>query len=437
MIRPTLRAVFLFAAGIPLAVLVIVLNADFWPLVLIYVALAALALGIDALMAMPGRALLLRTDIPPLLYAGDSDLLRVNLFNNSTRWAVRLEGRCDVDPLLREPGHRFAMLGPGQQAAIEFPLTPLRRGTAIVERLWLRWRGPLGLAQRQRLETEPLRLPVVPNVRAVRMAAAKFYSPDALIGMKSQKQQGEGSEFDALREYMPGLDHRSIDWKQSARHHKLLCKEFRTERNHPIILAFDSGYLMREPVDGVAKLDHAINAGLLLAFMSVKAGDQVGLFGFDSRVRLYLPPSGGNAGYSRVQRRSADLDYSHEETNFTLALTDLTGRLNRRGLIVLMTDFVDTIAAELMLENVTRLAQKHLVIFVTLQDPHLQKTAAQRPERLLDVTQAVVADSFLRERAVVFEKLKRLGVHCLDVPPERIGMDLLNQYLLIKQRELI
>jgi uncharacterized protein (DUF58 family) len=437
MIRPTLRAVFLFAAGIPLAVLVIVLNADFWPLVLAYVALATLALGVDAVLAMPGRALMLRADVPPLLYAGDSEILKVNLFNNSTRWAVRLEGRCDVDPLLREPGHRFAMLGPGEQAALDFPLTPLRRGTAVVERLWLRWRGPLGLAQRQRLEREPLKLPVVPNIRAVRMAAAKFYSPDALIGMKSQKQQGEGSEFDALREYMPGLDHRSIDWKQSARHHKLLCKEFRTERNHPIVLAIDSGYLMREPVDGVAKLDHAINAGLLLAFMSVKAGDQVGLFGFDSRVRLYLPPSGGTAGFNRVQRRSADLDYSHDETNFTLALTDLLSRLNRRSLIVLMSDFVDTITAELMLENVTRLAQKHLVVFVTLQDPHLQRTAAQRPDRLLDVTQSVVADDFLRERAVVFEKLKRLGVHCLDVPPERIGMELLNRYLLIKQRELI
>src|SRR5262245_26199228 len=210
MIRPTLRAVLLFAAGIPVAVLVIVLNADLWPLVLAYIALAMLALGLDALMAMPGRALMLRADVPPMLYAGDSDLLRVNLFNSSTRWAVRLEGRCDVDPLLRPPGHRFAMLAPGQEAAIEFPLTPLRRGTATVERLWLRWRGPLGLAQRQRLETEPLRLPVVPNVRAVRTAAARFYSPDALIGMKSQKQQGEGSEFDALREAQPGLERRPL-----------------------------------------------------------------------------------------------------------------------------------------------------------------------------------------------------------------------------------
>ena len=235
---------------------------------------------------------------------------------------------------------------------------------------------------------------------------------------------------------MPGLDRRSIDWKQSARHHKLLCKEFRTERNHQIILALDSGYLMREPVDGVAKLDHAINAGLLLAFMSLKVGDRVGLFAFDSKATL-SSAIGGNAGYSRMQRRSADLDYSHEETNFTLGLTDLMGRLNRRALIVLFTDFVDTITAELMLENVARLAQKHLVIFVTLQDPHLQKTAAQRPARLLDVTQAVVADSFLREREVVFEKLQRLGVHCLDVPPERIGMDLLEPLSPIKRRELI
>ena len=90
-----------------------------------------------------------------------------------------------------------------------------------------------------------------------------------------------------------------------------------------------------------------------------------------------------------------------------------------------------------MLENVTRLAQRHLVIFVTLQDPHLQSIAARRPDRLLDMTESVVADNFLRDRAVVFERLRRLGVHCLDVAPEQIGMDLLNRYLLIKQRELI
>jgi uncharacterized protein (DUF58 family) len=102
-----------------------------------------------------------------------------------------------------------------------------------------------------------------------------------------------------------------------------------------------------------------------------------------------------------------------------------------------MTDFVDTITAELMVENLARLAARHLVVCVTLQDPHLFATVEASPETLDDVARSVVADGFIHERAVVFERLRRLGVHCLDVPAERIGMELINRYLLIKQRELI
>ena len=86
-------------------------------------------------------------------------------------------------------------------------------------------------------------------------------SQEAIYGIKAQQQKGEGAEFEALREYVPGLDSRFIDWKHSARHRKLLCKEFRTERNHQVIMAFDTGYLMLEPVEGITRLDHAINAG--------------------------------------------------------------------------------------------------------------------------------------------------------------------------------
>ncbi len=86
----------------------------------------------------------------------------------------------------------------------------------------------------------------------------------------------------------PGLDSRFIDWKHSARHRKLLCKEFRTERNHQIVMAFDTGYLMLEPVDGITRLDHAINAGLMLAWVSLQGGDLVGTYGFDAAVRQYL-----------------------------------------------------------------------------------------------------------------------------------------------------
>jgi len=240
-----------------------------------------------------------------------------------------------------------------------------------------------------------------------------------------------------LREYAPGLDTRFIDWKHSARHNKLLCKEFRTERNHPVIMSFDTGHLMVEPVDGIPRLDHAINAGLLLAWISLQSGDLVGTYGFDATVRHYLGPIRGVAGFSRIQRATAELDYHHEETNFTLGLAQLNARLRRRALVILFTDFVDTITAELLIESMQRIANRHVVIFVTIRGSFLQTSVDARPDTFEDVAQAVVAYDFLRDRSVVFERLARLGIHCLDVTTRGLTVSLINRYLLIKQRGLI
>ena len=437
MIRPTLRAVALFGAGIPIALVAVLIDERLWPIGLTYFAGALLLLGIDAVLAPATAAFRRSLHLPNLLYVGDTDMLALDIALPRGRFETLIDANCDVGELLTPPAAQSLLLAPGQAKRVDFPLRPRRRGQAAVDRIWLRWRGPLGLIMRQHVEAVARKLPAVPNVRAVREGAAKFFSPDAMFGIKAQKQQGDGSEFDALRSYVPGLDHRSIDWKHSARHRSLVCKEFRTERNHQIILAFDAGYLMSEPLAGIPKLDHAINAGLLLAFMSLKSGDQVGLFAFDSAVRQYSAPNGGTHHFARLQRLSTDIVYRHEESNFTLGLTDLLGRLNRRSLVILMTDFVDTITAELMVENVARLAARHLVICVTLQDPQLVATVEAPPHTVDDMTRSVVAAEFIRERAVVFERLRRLGVHCLDEPSARIGMDLLNRYLLIKQRELI
>jgi len=278
---------------------------------------------------------------------------------------------------------------------------------------------------------------VVPNVRGVRSSALQFLSREALFGSKVQEQRGEGTEFESLRDHVAGMDNRHIDWKHSARHRRLVSKEFRTERNHQIVLAFDTGYLMTEPVDGLARLDHAINAGLMLSYVSLKAGDRVGFMAFDAQVDRYSEPQGGLQTFSRLRRQVAELDYSAVETNFTLGLADLMSRLNRRSLVILMTEFVDTVTAELMVENVARLAHRHLVLFVTLKDPQIDSVIDQRPHGFRDVAESVAADDMRRDRLVVLERLRRLGVQCLEAPHERFGTDLLNRYLDIKRRELI
>jgi uncharacterized protein (DUF58 family) len=306
-----------------------------------------------------------------------------------------------------------------------------------VATLWLRWTGPMGLIQRQTRIPLDAKIAVLPNIRSVRNAAIRLNMQNALFGGKTQNIAGDGSDFEALRDYMPGLDRRSIDWKHSARHRRLVCKEFKAERNHQIVLAFDTGHLMREPLAGVPKLDHAISAGLLLSYASLKSGDRVGLMGFDSEVRQYAEPVGGMDQFRRLQRLVAELDYSAAETNFTLNLSELTGRLARRSLIILMTEFVDTVTAELMLENVSRLAKRHLILFVALQDPDLAATVAAAPENGRSIATSVVAAELQRDRMVVFERLRRLGVQCLEAPHDRISTELVSRYLEIKRLEMI
>lgn len=435
--RPTGRAVLLFAAMVPLSLAAVLANASLWPFGFALLAVAIFLAGLDGIRALSPRALRVETEAPGLLYAGGSDDLRITLQPLRAAPPTQIETLCDASANLAMPPAQRTALAADGPVRVGVPLTPVRRGTARIYRLWLRWRGPMGLMERQRVEELKLEIPVVPNVRAVRNAAIRFNAWDAPTGIKPQNQQGDGSEFDSLRDYVPGLDHRSIDWKHSARHRELVCKEFRAERNHQIIMAIDTGHLMSEPMDGLPRLDHAINNALVLGYACLRHGDRIGIFGFDSQTRLYAEPVGGMHYFNQFLRTSAKLEYRADETNFTLGLTELMMRLKQRSLIILQTEFVDTTTAELMVENLARLAARHVVLFVALRDSDIDRTIDAPPHTLEDVTRSVIADDFSRERLVVFERLRRLGIQCLEAPSAKMGTELVDRYLAIKNRELI
>jgi uncharacterized protein (DUF58 family) len=440
-ILPTGRGVALVAAAPLLALLLAALAPRLWLFGPAYLGVVLLALALDTLLAMPRRRLGIAFDPPSTLFVGETALAVLDLTPSGGRIPGQIEATIDHGPTVEMPVLLEIPCAGTQTVRTEIPLLPRRRGTVPLTMLWLRWTGPYGLMRIQMKQPLDAKLKVVPNIRAVRAAAIALMRQDASFGIKDQRQLGDGSEFDALRDYQPGFDRRAIDWKHSARHRRLVCKEFRSERNHQIILALDTGHLMREPIGGVPRLDHAINAALLLSYASLKGGDRVGLFGFDARVRLRSEPLGGVDRFPRLQRMTAELDYAAEETNFTLGLTLLAQQLQRRSLIVLFTDFVDTVTAELMVENLGRLSGRHLVLFVALQDPELRSIVDAAPDSIPGsmeaVARSVVADELRKERLVVFEKLRRLGVQCLEAPYNRVGTDLINRYLAIKQREMI
>jgi uncharacterized protein (DUF58 family) len=141
--------------------------------------------------------------------------------------------------------------------------------------------------------------------------------------------------------------------------------------------------------------------------------------------------------FMQIQRFTAGLAYRTEETNFTLGLAELNSRLHRRALVVLFSEFVDLISAELLIESLQIMVRRHVIVFVTLRDPMLARLQSAPPDDFQSVAKAVIADDFLRERSVVLERIARLGIHCLDVSVQAVSSGLVNRYLMIKQRGLL
>ena len=438
MIYPTRRAVTAMAAGVPVALLAGVLTPLGWIAGPVWIAVLLLLAAVDALSGGSRRGLELDEPKPMRAAVGRSDMagLRVRFgakgpVPKTVEAALSGDARLGLDDATRQ-----ATVS-DRGAALAFPFTPNRRGAASLDALWVRWRGPMGLVWKQKTFALDIAAPVLTDLKWVRDQAVRLFARDALFGAKTQLEIGEGSEFQALRDFQAGMDRRSIDWKQSARHAALLAKEFRTERNHNVIMALDCGRAACEPVGGMPRIDRFIHAALLLSYACLRSGDRTGIFAFDSQPRVTTGAVGGLDAFRTIQAVVGRIDYSTHETNYTLALATLSGQLQRRSLIVVFTDFTDSTAAELMIESLGRLLRRHLVLFVVLRDDELEGLTAADPQTPDDVSRAVVAGTLLRERETVIGRLRRMGAHIVDAPAERVGVEVVNAYLNLKRRDLL
>lgn len=433
--NPSQRTVMFAAVGVVLALCVSVIDTALWPFWAMYLFFLSIALGIDVLMLRRGTSIGVESEPPKQIYIGTEGTWVLNLrIPGGTR---DLEMLADLDPLFESQPPIDLVVSP-EDGRATVRLVPKRRGTLHLYRLWFRWHSPLGLFVVIQKCLIDATVSVVPDLGTVRATAMRFFdSSTTLHGLKTERYVGDGSEFESLRSYVPGLDARSIDWKATVRHRKLMCRQFRAERNHQVVIAIDTGHLMREPVDGIPRVDHAINRALLLSYICLKTGDRVGMYAFDAQPGLYLEPQGGVSAFARLRERSSEIEYGVAETNYSLGILELSSRLRRRSLVVVFTEFIDSVTAQLMADNLDRLARRHVVIFVALRDPSLELIERGEIARLSDLSRAVVASSLKLDRERVLRRLRRAGIHIIDARPDAVSVELINRYIEIKRREFV
>ena len=435
MIYPTRLAVLIAAAGVPFTLLVSAMRANLWYLGLAWPVTVLLLVALDALLAARGATL--DVAAPPTAYVGEErDLIVTARFGPRPPAEAEVALGANGLVALVDDGRAWIALVEGS-GAIALPMTMIRRGTAVVESAWLRWRGPLRLAWRSRTLSLDRRFPILPDIRPVLEKGSQLFQRHGMQGLIAQLNRGDGSDLDALVEYRSGMDRRAIDWKQSARHHKLHAKEYRAERNSQIVFAVDSGRQMSEPVGDLPRLDRAVSAALLTGWLALKIGDRVALHAFDSRPRIAGGLVSGAAAFPALQRLAAQIDYSSDETNYTFALTALATRLTRRSMIVLFTEFTDPTSADFLVRAARQMVKTHLFVVVVLKDEELETIADRPPGEIGDIVRSVTAASLLKDRKMVLTRLQHLGVHVIEAEQDRIGERLIAGYVDLKRRNLL
>lgn len=348
---------------------------------------------------------------------------------------ITLELKDDL-PLHMEPAGPWPQvaLAGGKWQTAEYRVVPMRRGQYVIGPIHGRYRSPLGFWSRRitwKL-TETVR--VYPNLKAARQWEIAIRQGRHLEGLKRARVRGAGTEFESLREYQPGDQYRSINWPASARSGELVTTLYQTDRSQPVMLLIDAGRLMIPQVKGLAKLDHSLNAALLLATVAAERGDHCGLMLFGGEVKAFMPPRKGRGQVLGMVEAVYDVAPEQVEPDYGRMIAWLRAKHKKRSLVVLFTDMVDPDISRGLIDHLAALATHHVVLLVCLTDPELLRLSTQSPQDSRGVYQKASALEVLAQRAETKARLQSKGVLVIDVPPEEFSTAVVNQYLTIKEQ---
>lgn len=435
---PSRALVLLMLVPLGLAVAALADRGLLWPMLAADALIALLALA-DALLAR--RPLVeIRRLTRDVLSIGRANPVTLELRSRARR-PLTVEVTDDLFDHATAPELPLRVtLLPGARTQATYRLTPRRRGAYTLGDHTIRHRSPLGLWTRQLAKPASDQVRVFPDVQAVRDYDL-LARQDRDAASRASRRRGGASEFEALRDYQRDDEFRKIDWKATARRHKLITRQYQLERDQSIVFMLDAGRLMTAESDDLSRFDHALNATLMLTHVASRGGDQVGLMTFADRVLTYLPPASGKAASRRLMRSLFAVHPDLVETNFESAFTQLGPRLRKRSLIVLFTQILDQNASTQLLRLARGLQPRHLPLIVLLRDPTLEALVALTPDHFAPHDDrpfiAAAAAESLGWRDHLIRDLKRAGALVLDVLPGELSPALINRYLEVKARQML
>jgi uncharacterized protein (DUF58 family) len=234
--------------------------------------------------------------------------------------------------------------------------------------------------------------------------ASSILAREIFTGKYRSYFKGNGMEFSDIRIYTPGDDVKKIDWKVSARQRKTYVKEFTEEREICIYILVD----ISNSNNFAAKLDLIYQLVGSLILSAHKNGDKVGIILFSSKVEKFIPPKKGRNHAMVIIDTLLNYEPLDKKTSIKTALEFLNNIMKKRGIVFLISDFLDT-GYEKMLSIID---SKHDLIPIKIND--------KKYETLPKGAIFNIVDSEIGENIVVENYKKNISI--TDKTPKNILM---------------
>ena len=394
-------------------------------------AIIGLVASVDALVLSRLEKLQVSRRLPGRFAVGEASEVRLDLLNPG-RSAAKVE---IFDGIPAGAGAEAmpwqGSLAPGGKARLTHPVRIIERGLAKFGRVHVRRTSPLGLWRKKYLVGENEEVRVYPDYEPVlRFALLSLQHRPDQMGIVRKSFAGSSRDFHQLREYREGDPLSQIDWKATSRRIALISREYQEQRNQVVVFLTDTGRRMRAMDGELPQFDHCLNAMLLLSYVALRQGDQVGVQSFGGMNR-WLPPVKGAHSMSVLLNHLFDYQTTPEPSDFSAAAERLLARQKRRALVVVMTNLRGEDSSEIV-PALRTLRSKHLVLLASLRERSVEDARSKPVENFGDALRFAAAERYDAERAEVLATLQGFGILTLDVPAQQFPVALANSYLDIK-----
>jgi uncharacterized protein (DUF58 family) len=357
--------------------------------------------------------------------------------------------------LVAEPATHRLIAFPGVPASVRYRVEPRERGDWEAGWLFVRYRSPLGLAERWARAplTQPVRVyPALRNGEEQQIFLARSRQID--LQLRQVRQRGLGRDFESLREYREGDDLRDICWTATARRGSPITRQYQTERSQAVWIVLDCGRLMRSRVVAIApgksalgaaeqkarvhsKLDHACTTAVALAQLALFSGDRVGLLAYGQGIQQRVLPGRGATHMRQLIESLAQVRAESGEADHLRATAVLSRLQPRRSLVLWITDLAETAMRPEVIDGAMQLLRRHVLLFVAMAQPEVEAIALARPKNVEQMFLGVAAQEMAGRRELLLARLREQGALTLDLNPEALTSTVLNQYLTVKERAMV